>query len=212
MKNNDYHNLLINSQPESYNIWFEEERKYLAENITKGAYVLEVGSGDGRSIYDLLPLTKNIIGIDHDENAIKETNEKFSEFSEIEFILASAEKLPFEDGKFDFVICMTSFANFAGKKYEILEEMKRVLNPKGKIIISVYSQNALPERMKVYKNVKAPIIEVKENGAVIFDESLGDNISEQFTKDQLIEIFGKAHLKIEEIKEVNIAYLCKLSK
>lgn len=212
MKNNDYHNLLLQSLPESYRIWFDEERKYLEKNILKDSNVLEVGSGDGRSIFDLIPITKNITGIDHDQNAISEATERFVEYPTIKFIQADAVDLPFENDSFDYVVCMTSFVNFAGKKMEILREMKRVLRLDGKIIMSVFSQNALPERMKVYQNVNAPIKEVTNKGTVIFDESLGDNISEQFTKEELVDIFNQVELHPEDITELNIAYLCLLSK
>ena len=106
---------------------------------------------------------------------------------------------------------MTTFANFAYKKFIILEEMKRVLKNSGKIIISVFSEDALEERMKVYKASGVKIKKIK-NGTVIFDESLGDNISEQFFKEQLEDIFSRANLKINDITKVNITYLCTLSK
>ncbi len=211
MKNNDYHNLLLQSLPESYKEWFQEERKYLEKIITKNSSVLEVGSGDGRSVVDILPITRNITGIDHDEKAIEESRAKFSEYETVQFLKADAQQLPFGNQEFDFVICMTSFANFADDKAVILQEMKRVLKDSGKIVVSVFSQNALPERIKVYEALNVPISEIKEDGTVIFSESLGDNISEQFTRQQLVDIFSSANLTIENITEVNIAYLCTLS-
>ncbi len=212
MKNNDYHNLILNYLPESYKKWFLEEKKYLEKWIESNSSVLEVGSGDGRSIFDLIPITKNIVGIDHDEKAIQESIKKFAEFPLIKFIKADAEKLPFEDKLFDYVICMTSFANFSNKKISILNEMKRVLKESGKIVISVFSEKAFPERMKVYTNINIPIKEIRENGTVIFDESLVDNTSEQFTKQELENIFSQVKLKINDITEVSIAYMCTLSK
>ena len=211
MKNNDYHNQLLKTFPESYQDWFKKEQEYLERNISKNSSVLEVGCGDGRSIFDLLPMTENITGIDHDEKAIQEISRRFIDYPSIKFIKADVEHLPFENDSFDYVICMTSFANFSEKKFQILEEMKRVLKDGGQIIISVFSQNAFPERMKVYKNLNVPIKEIKD-GTVIFDESVGDNISEQFSKDQLMEIFHKVGLVVKDITEVNIAYLCTLSK
>ncbi len=212
MKNNDYHNLLLQSLPQSYKTWFEEERKYLEKHITKDANVLEVGSGDGRSISDLVSITKNVTGIDHDPDAIQNAKERFSEYPTFKFIEADGENLPFDSGTFDFVICCGSFMNFGTKKIPILQEMKRVLKNNGKIIISTFSEKSLLERLNVYKNLNAPIKEITEKGTVIFDENLGANISEQFTKEELIDIFKQVNLNIEDITEVNIAYLCLLSK
>jgi len=212
MKTNmDYWEFVLKNLPESYHKWFEEEKKYLQKTITPDTKVLEVGCGDGRSIFEIFPVTKNIIGIDHDDKAITDAKNNFSSYPSIKILKADATKLPFENEEFDFVVCMTTFANFADKRFIILEEMKRVLKVSGKIIISVFSEDALEERMKVYKASGVKIKNI-ENGKVVFDESLGDNISEQFSKEQLKDIFSRANLKIEDITKVNIAYLCILSK
>jgi len=213
MKTNLYYyttKLLLNL-PKSYKKWFEEEKKYLQKIITKDAKVLDVGCGNGRSIFDILPKTKNIVGIDHDDKAVIDAKNNFSEYPSVKIIKAEATRLPFNDKEFDFVICMYSLVNFADKKFKILEEMKRVLKESGKIIISVFSEDALEERMKAYKALGVKIREVK-NGTVFFGESVGDNISEQFTKEQLEAIFSKANLKTEDIKKVDIVYLCTLVK
>ena len=210
-RNIDYwENLLINL-PKSYKKLFEKEKKYLQKIITKDASVLDVGCGNGRSIFDILPKTKNVTGIDHDNKAVADAKNNFSKYSSIKIIKADAAQLPFDSEEFDFVICMITFANFADKKFKALEEMRSVLKDSGKIIISVFSENALEERMRVYKTSGVKIKEVK-NGTVIFDESLGDSISEQFTKEQLENIFSRSNLKIENITKVNIAYLCTLIK
>ena len=213
MKTNiDYWENLLKNLPESYKIWFREEKKYLQKIITPDAKVLEVGCGNGRSIFDILSKTKNIVGIDHDDKVVTDAKNNFSKYSSIIKILkADAIQLPFNNEEFDFVICMTTFANFADKKFRVIEEMKRVLKEFGKIIISVFSEDALDERMKVYKSSGVKIKEIK-NGTVIFDDIIDDNVSEQFTKEQLEDIFSRANLKTEDITKVNIAYLCTLTK
>ena len=87
--------------------------------------------------------------------------------------------------------------------------MKRTLKDNGKIIISVFSEDAFEERMKVYKKVDAKIKEVIGNKKVIFEENV---ISEQFSKEELITIFHKSGLKVNEIIKSGIGYLCLLSK
>ncbi|MBW2990702.1 class I SAM-dependent methyltransferase [Candidatus Woesearchaeota archaeon] len=210
--NTDYwENYLMNQIPESYNIWFKAEKKYLHKHIKRNSRVLEVGCGAGRSIADILDITTNIVGIDHDSQAVAEAKQKFSKYKNIKFMETEADDLPFEDKSFDYVICMTTFANFGKKKYDIINEMKRVLLDNGRIIISVFSQNAFEERMKVYKDSECKIKEIKGT-TVVFEDSLVDNVSEQFSRSELEEIFTKANLKIKDVTEVNIAYLCVLSK
>ena len=212
MKTNiDYYKSILKNLPPSYQEWFNEEKKYLQKIIIPDAQVLEVGCGDGRSIFDILPITKNITGIDHDDNAVVDAKNNFSRFPLVKILKADATELPFKDGQFDFVICMTSFVNFADKKFIILEEMKRVLKKSGKIIISVFSEDALEERKKIYKTIGL-IIKKEENGTIFFDKLSRDNISEQFSKKQLEDIFFQANLKIQDITKVSIAYLCTLTK
>ena len=211
LKNIEYWEKLLEDMPDSYRKWFEEERRYLQEHITKDASVLEVGCGDGRSIKDIVDITTTVTGIDHDEKAVADTKNNFREYPHIRILKANAEKLPFENKEFDFIICMTTFANFANSKQQVLSEMKRVLKDDGHIIISVFSEDAFEERMKLYKKLNAPIKEIKGT-TVIFDEELVDNISEQFSKQQLLSIFSEAGLKVEDIRKKGMAYLCKLKK
>ncbi len=211
MKNNDYHNLLLKSLPESYRVWFDAEKQYLEKHIKTGSSVLEIGSGDGRSIYDLLPLTKNITAVDHDKEAVIRAQQSFADFSSIKIIETDAVNLPFNNESFDYVICMGTFMNLGEKKYHILNEMKRVLKNDGKIIVSTFSDKALSERLNMYKKVGAPIKEIR-GGTVIFNESLGSNISEQFSLHELTDIFTQAGFVVQDVSEVSIAYLCTLSK
>lgn len=203
----------LTNLPESYKKWFKEEKKYLLRTIAHGAKVLEIGCGNGRSIFDILSKTINIVGIDHNDKAITDAKNNFSKHPSVKIIKADATSLPFKDKEFDFVICMTTFANFGDKKFMVLEEIRRVLKDLGKVILSVFSEDALSERMKIYRASGLKIKGIK-NGTVIFDtdDSLGDNISEQFTKEQLEDIFSRVNLKIEDITKINIAYLCTLAK
>jgi len=90
---------------------------------------------------------------------------------------------------------------------------RKLIRKKGYIIISTYSEKALSERLKFYKKIaEGNIKKVKEDGTVIFDDGEEDGISEQFSKEQLISIFEKVGLKLEDIKDVSISYICKISK
>ena len=212
MKNISFWEKVLKDIPESYKKWFNEEKKYLNKSITKDSKVLEVGCGNGRIFIDLIKKTKNLVGIDNEEKAIKDAKKLFKRYPEIKFLLADARNIHFENNYFDFVLCIGTFANFGNYKFKVLDEMKRVVKNKGLIIISVYSENAFEERMKLYKKIKTPIKEIKGT-TILFDQEVeGDNMSEQFSKEELIEIFNKCKLKPLEIKKFGIGYICKLTK
>ncbi len=205
-----YWEQLLQDAPPSYVKWFDAEKQFFREHVKKDTVVLEVGCGDGRSLKDLLPITKNLTGIDNDPIAVKHAKKNFKQYQTVKIFLAEGERLPFDNESFDVLTCMGTFANFGGKKHQVLSEMKRVLKNDGCIIISVFSENALQERMKMYhKLAEEDIKEVRKDGTVIFQDG---TISEQFSRNQLTSIFDRAGLRIDAIQDAGIGYICKLSK
>ena len=172
--------------PESYINWFKEEGDFLRKNIYKDSSVLEVGCGEGRSLRYIQDITQNIIGIDNDAKAV---NDAKNTLKNIDFRIADGKNLPFDNNLFDFVICMTTPANFGNEKEKIYTEMKRVLKNDGEILLSVFNEDAMKERLKLYKNVNAPIKKIV-GGRVIFENSVGIEYSEQFSKRELEEKSG----------------------
>jgi len=210
-KNIDYWDRVIRESPVVYKKSLDEEERYLIKNIKKDSKILEVGCGTGRSLRQIIHLARSITAIDHDKKAIEKARRNFKNYQNVRILLADAKRLPFKNNSFDTVICMTTFSNFGDYKIKILNEMCRVVKDNGMVIISMYGDNAFNERMKIYKKFKAPIKKFKGT-TVYFDEKVGDNVSEQFSKKQLIKIFNKTKLKIIEIKRTGIFYVCKLKK
>ena len=213
--NIEYYEELLKNLPSSYKKWFDEEERYLKKYIKKGSKVLCVACGDGREINYIVDIAGEIVGIDHDSVAVRHAKINFKGKTNVKIKLEEATKLPFEDNSFGYITCMVSFTNFGKNKIPALKEMKRVLKDNGKIILSAYSEDAMSERMKVYKEMDqkyGKIKKIKKDGTVIFDKSFGDNISEQFSEKQLRGFFNEVELKVEEIKKVGIGYICKLSK
>ena len=209
--NVEYWVSIIHNAPPAYRELYAEEEKFLRKNIPKGAKVLDIGCGDGRSLRSIEHIAKEITGIDHDDKAIELAKENFRNNPIAKFLKAEANKLPFQKNSFDSVICIGTFTNFGPIKDEALKEMKRVVKEKGDIILLAYSEKALKERLQLYKNHNVPIKKL-EGSTVYFEDSVGDNISEQFSKEELKKIFDKHSLKITDLKETKIAYLCKLTK
>lgn len=204
-KNISWWKKLLGDIPPAYAKWFNYEKDFLRKHIKKHAKVLEVGCGDGRSLTYIKDITKNIVGIDINKKAI---NYAKKILPELKFQVADGKDLPFEENSFDFVICMTTPANFGSDRQKFYSEMKRVLKPSGEIIINVFNEDAMPARMEIYKKFNAPIKEVI-GGKVIF-EDVGP--SEQFSKQELEEIFKKAELEIIEITKQGMGYFCRLRK
>ena len=207
--NIDYWEKVLANPIVSYKKLIEVERVYLQKNVTPHSKVLEIGCGNGRNIESLISITKNIVGIDNDPQAVKDAKKRLAKFLTVTILEADALALPFEDQSFDFVILLDTLVNFKENKLKSLLEMKRVLSKTGKVIISVYSEDAFDNRMTMYKQIEVPIERV-DGTKIIFDKSVGANESEQFSKDQIFELSKQAKLKLVDcIKVEKIAYICK---
>lgn len=186
--------------------WLKKENIYLKKNIKKGAVVLDVGCGFGGNIGVIYRIAKKIVGIDNDKPLCGKIIKKLSKFKNVEFFCEDAKEMHFSDNTFDYVICMgNTFGNFGKDKLKILKEMKRLTMKGGKIIISVYSEKALPIRIKGYEKIGIKIKKI-QNRTVYTKEGL---ILEQFTKAKINKIFKLTELRIKIIELNPISYLCE---
>jgi ubiquinone/menaquinone biosynthesis C-methylase UbiE len=211
-KNIDYWERVLKSPTSSYEELFECERKYLVEHITAGLNVLDIGCGEGRNMRTILEKTQEVVGVDSDEKAVEDAQKYFLNIPTVKVLNANAAKLPFDDQVFDVVTFLMILPNLDKSKDVVMNEIARVLKNSGKVILSTFSDDAFDERMKIYKQVGVPISRI-EGTKFIFDESLGANISEQFSKTQIEELAHRAGLKMLDIQKVDsIAYICMLEK
>jgi ubiquinone/menaquinone biosynthesis C-methylase UbiE len=189
--------------------WLEKENDYLKQNIKKNSIILDVGCGFGRNIEAINGICKKIVGIDHNKKLLEGTKKKMKKFGNIEILFGEATNLKFPENYFDYAICMgNTFGNLGENKIKALKEMKRVAKNGGTIIISVYSEKALEERLASYSRAGVEIAKI-EGTTVITKEGFE---FEQFTKEELTKIFETTGLK-PEIKELNqILYICKAKK
>lgn len=96
--------------------------------------VLDVGCGTGNLLSEVLKRKKvAVAGIDISEGMIEVARKRLGESADLR--VGDSERLPWENGSFDIVTCTESFHHYPNPK-AVLLEMKRVLKPRGKIIIA----------------------------------------------------------------------------
>lgn len=203
-------NRLVKNAPNCLKEYFVEEEKFLKNNIFKKDVVLDIGCGTGRTILIISPISKKIIGIDNDRNAFEEGKNNIKTLDNAEIYLEDAEEMHFEDKTFDIVFIGLSFVNFGESKFKILKGIKRILKDSGKLIFSVYNEEALEERLNMYKR-EDKNLKVDKEGKVTF--SFGqETISEQFSKEEISKILINNSFKISKIIKGGIFYLIKSKK
>lgn len=113
---------------QSYSFLIDEIKREKFETL------LDVGCGTGNSIellYKEFP-EKKYMGIDLAENMIEAACRKA--IPNAGFLVGDAENLPFEEGKFDVVICKESFHHYPQVE-KFFQSAYRVLKPGGRLII-----------------------------------------------------------------------------
>lgn len=108
--------------------------------------ILDLGCGTGISTRQIAENGAKIIGCDRDALML---NEAKKVPGDIQYILASAENLPFGDGKFHAVTAFSAFHWFANKK--AIAEIRRVLKSNG--IFCVVNKNDTGEFKEAYRKI-----------------------------------------------------------
>jgi ubiquinone/menaquinone biosynthesis C-methylase UbiE len=127
-------------------------------SIPGDARVLDVGCGSGWATRLMAEKARSgrVVGIDIADEMIRLAGESSRSFSNVEFQLASAERIPFRDAEFTHAFSMESlyyYVDIPGA----LREIKRVLKPGGLFVtvVDLYQEN-LPSHQWV-DQLKVPV-------------------------------------------------------
>jgi len=112
--------------------------------------VLDVACGRGTSAFHLAArFGCSVLGVDLSEENVRlaaEESASREKSDAVQFCIGDAEKLPFEDGSFDAVVCECAFCTFPSKE-AAAAEFFRVLKPGGAVGLSdlTRSDGPMPE-------------------------------------------------------------------
>lgn len=158
--------------------------------ITPGKKILDIACGWG----EVLALAKEkgleVFGIDISKHAIKLARERIGGGN---LQVAQAEKLPFKDNTFDYIVCIGSLEHFDSPE-KALKEISRVIKPNGRILIRVPNLYFLGH---IFMAVRYGI----------FPSEGGQDFSERFsTKLGWEELITSNKLRVKKVKKYNFIY------
>ena len=108
----------------------DEVFEIIKNKIKNNKTALDVGCGTGIATKEIAKFCESVIGTDKEEGMLEQAR---IYAPNCKFILAPAEKLPFEDSSFDLLVVAQAFHWFDQQK--ALSEFKRVIKPDGLIVI-----------------------------------------------------------------------------
>lgn len=108
----------------------------------KPGRILEIGCGNCRN---LLPFSRRgfkCYGVDFSKEMLEYARKYMEKHDfQVEIKKANATSLPFPSKSFDYVLCLATFHHLeSDERKKALEEIKRVLKPRGKAIITVWNK------------------------------------------------------------------------
>ena len=116
----------------------KEETKYIKELIRKGNFkIADFGCGLGDILKEFDNGKYELFGLDFSPMMLKEAKKKVKNAIFLEQDIT--KKTPFENDKFDYIICTGNTLGNVEEPEKIAKEIYRVLKPKGIAIFGVYN-------------------------------------------------------------------------
>ena len=130
----------------------------LSLGIKDANSVLDVGCGNGEKTFFISQHVKRVVGIDPDKNMIKAAQTNFIR-KNLVFQVGQAQSMNFPSSSFCSLLFIESLHHTpVEKQIEALRESCRVLEPKGKLLITepIYGRGSFEEISKFYNDEQEP--------------------------------------------------------
>lgn len=117
--------------------------------LGRGSRVLDVASGRGESARFLADrFGCSVVGVEYSNANVAAANELAGKGDRLRFVQGDAERLEFDDGEFDAVLCECSLCLFPDME-QAARELLRVLRPGGRIGLSdMVMSGPLPDELQ----------------------------------------------------------------
>ncbi len=113
----------------------------IAAAVPPGCVAADLGCGTGEVLERMLPIAREAIGVDGSPRMLELARRRFaSEASRVSLRIGDLEHLPLRDGEVDFV-AINMVLHHLSSPGAALEEARRVLRPKGRLVITDFDRH-----------------------------------------------------------------------
>ena len=149
----NYYNGIAPGYQELYHKEQKQKITLIAPHLPSSGTLLDAGSGDG-VLHEFIPENIEVTAVDISEELLKKNpfNHKQCE---------NLEKLSFKTNSFDILTSFTVLQDVVNKK-QAIEEIKRVVKPQGRIIVSFLKISKHKELLEKYLKEEFEITEIIE--------------------------------------------------
>ncbi len=171
--------------------------KYL--ELSPDQTIIDIGSGTGFPLLELagrLGKSCKLYGIDPWENASTRARQKIInyELDNVEIIVASAEKLPFQDNSINLIVSNLGINNFENP-LAVVNECYRVLNYNGKLVLTTN----LNGHWQVFYNIFEQSLKQLNKDEILKKLKLQEE--HRGTKDSVAQLLNQSGLKVSRYFE-----------
>ena len=180
------------------------------ESLPKDYVVLDIGCGNGRHLIPCAKHCKKVIRLDVSIELLKIVHNKIEKekLDNVSLLHGDAADIPLEDNSVDAVLYIAALHNMRGRENRLnsLKEVKRILKPGGKALISVWTKWRDEHKKSFIQKITRKGL--PEHGDKdIYWKQHGLNVARFYhiyTKKNLIKDIEEAGLKIEKFEEVRL--------
>ena len=173
-----------------HRIWKRSLINMMNPSLGKSLIDVACGTGDiGKLYLDNTDKNNKITCVDPNKGMVRQGKEKLSNYKNINWVISPAEKLPFENNKFDFYTISFGLRNTKNLN-KALSEAYRVLKPGGRYLCLEFSKIQNSNLDFIYKNYSKliPIIGQFVVGEKEPYEYLINSIEQFINQEELIQL------------------------
>lgn len=212
----NYARYLLEKTKQDYNLLaenFSRTRQFtwdieiLSQYVSNGDTVLDLGCGNGRLIKVLKKYKIKYFGLDISEKLIEIAKKQYPKYK---FEVGDILSLPYSDNFFDKVFAIRIFHHIPSEDFRLqaLKEIKRVLKPKGLLILTVWNVWGSKYKINLLRVLKYSILKIVRKSKLDFKDAfipwwkVGEEVKRYFhffTKGELKKIVQKGGFWVEKI-------------